>query len=56
LAKENDMTINFQNLSKNLIIIIVAAITSAFITYKATISSALETNKQCVKNKSEKNK
>lgn len=39
---------NFKNLSENLIIVIVVGLLSSFITYKATIKSALETNQQSI--------
>lgn len=40
--------VNFKNIAENLGIVIITALLSAFITYKATINSALETNKQSI--------
>lgn len=39
---------NFSNRYKNLIILIIVALVSSFITYKATISSAIKINEQAL--------
>lgn len=39
---------NWKNITVSLVIMIAAGLLSAFITYKATINSALETNKQSI--------
>ena len=40
--------INFKNIAENLGIVIMTALVTSYITYKATISSALEVNKQSI--------
>lgn len=40
--------VNFKNLAENLIIVIIVIMATSFVTYKATISSALETNQQSI--------
>lgn len=42
------MIINFKNTTENLIITIAVMLTVGFITYRVTISSALEANKQTI--------